>query len=81
MWESFLPEADAVLEAVGWQPIETAPKDGTAVMVWASQYHVARWERRWSVMLRGELDAWWVAPELDVKPSHWHPLREPPTLE
>jgi len=55
----------------GWQPIETAPKDGTHV--WVS----------WPNTIQGEawyLDGFWHEHEYrdDVAPTHWRPLPAPP---
>jgi hypothetical protein len=66
----------------GWQPIETAPKDGKAIIAWPvySEPHsvaTVRWETmkripgRWSVA-----GGSWPAPRT---PTHWMPLPEPPT--
>lgn len=56
----------------GWQPIETAPKDDTNVLVFceglvwvASYYH----------------GMWWFEKRDDIslsEPTHWMPLPEPP---
>lgn len=68
-----------------WQPIETAPKDGTEVLVWAlwidpdtdsfgsgSTFHKARIDK-W---VRG---AWWRTKQSPhMQPTHWMPLPEPP---
>lgn len=35
-------------ETSGWQPMETAPTDGTPIVVWwEGDYHVARWGSLW----------------------------------
>lgn len=58
-----------------WQPIETAPKDGTYVLLWAAQesecpmvgyFGVRRWE-----LAHNDTEPF--------TPSHWMPLPEPPT--
>lgn len=66
-----------------WQPIETAPKDGTTVLVafwlWNDRkngygYQVAEW--------CGDADGEWQTQE-DVTlypPTHWRPLPAPPSL-
>jgi hypothetical protein len=58
-----------------WQPIETAPKDGTRVLVWWehwSAYPVVSYFKhgRWN----GEI----ACSEGDEQPTHWQPLPEPP---
>lgn len=63
---------------MSWQPIESAPKDGTRVLLVVtmrdfsgiSHIHVGSWSRnngewRWPVM---------------YQPTHWMPLPAPPTL-
>jgi hypothetical protein len=67
---------------MNWQPIETAPKDGTKVLVYEERLgimHVASLqsaqygELQWLV---GEFD--YDFPYLFTQPSHWMPLPEPP---
>ena len=58
----------------GWMPIESAPRDGTALLAWrpgllwpvAAQWadDDQRWELCWN----------WDA----IHPTHWRPLPEPP---
>lgn len=102
----------ALSEGLGaWQPIETAPRDGTAVLLWLSQdidrYYVAgnraprltigfwgwsnddfssgdAWhsveakEEMWG--MGGELTGPMMSTDcLEVVPTHWMPLPEPPT--
>ncbi len=63
-----------------WQPIETAPKDGTFILVTNGDlYAVAAWlagiltsEQDWSVSFGAGLPG-------KFKPSHWMPLPKPPT--
>lgn len=60
----------------GWRKIETAPKDGKAVLAWRagwtpiSTYWSKNWER-------------WQADccNRPVAPTHWMPLPEPPEAE
>ena len=70
-----------------WQLIETAPKDGTAVLLWLLDegFAVKAIWRRWDGV--GE-KMWWI-PEMDFyqtdegchQITHWMPLPEPPSPE
>lgn len=74
---------------MSWQPIETAPKDGTAVDVWCNgcRYPDAEFrfevewdedggEQGWCHNLSDyETVRWWL---IDPQPTHWMPLPEPP---
>jgi hypothetical protein len=58
-----------------WQPIETAPKDGTVVLIWSpSRGACAAWKKG-----RG----WHTEPGVYhvSRPTHWMPLPDPPTGE
>lgn len=57
-----------------WQPIETAPKDGTHVLV---QY---RWAHREKYIAEGwwRGDGWETHGHLRVRAFAWMPLPEPP---
>jgi hypothetical protein len=72
-WRRFLDE-DEMSE---WQPIETAPKEGEAILVyfqkWKSQYVVS-----WGSSFDG--DGWWCLDNMlsAADASHWMPLPEPP---
>jgi hypothetical protein len=70
-----------VFQQTTWQPIETAPKDGTYVLLTDGQvWDVAAW-------LRANLlpsSSAWVARfgcMVMFKPTHWHALPELPTAE
>lgn len=53
-----------------WQPIKTAPKDGTEVLVYAGGFFVAYWNgRSWD-------DGDFYDHIDDV--THWMPLPDPP---
>lgn len=66
-----------------WQPIKTAPKDGSEILLaHANSVWVDQWIPSTSYEVRnGEGGCWmmcdqWTTPEI---PSHWMPLPEPPT--
>lgn len=68
--------ADALKERE-WQPIETAPKDGSEILGWSSisgEAYVMWWEAIHS-------DWVWCINDLEdmfCDPTHWMPLPEPP---
>ena len=72
-------KADA--ERIEWQPIETAPKDGTDILVMTGEtMHVVRW-----INIHGDFDYWAVDDNKHgpftlrgKAPTHWMPLPEPP---
>lgn len=60
-----------------WQPIETAPKDGEAFVVYVPGYGVG--ECYWGMLS----ESWWFrgnrwSEEGDPLPTHWMPLPPPP---
>jgi hypothetical protein len=62
-----------------WRLIETAPKDGTPVLLgWEGV--TSLWKGRWVRGMRRTHDRWDI-PGLGIgtlKPTHWMPLPEPP---
>ena len=61
-----------------WQPIETAPKDGTAILVSESRFiHCVEWNDEYE---------WWAVDDNKLgpfrlrgtAPTHWMPLPPPP---
>lgn len=71
-----------------WQPIETAPKDGTAVIVYGGndeangklQVGQGFWDS-YVCMVSGTMMRWcWEngAVPCDPQPTHWMPLPKPP---
>lgn len=64
-----------------WQPIETAPKDGTIILVgWRGECWLcfpAMW--RASNVSHGLYGWHYLTLEKTCKPTHWMPLPEPPT--
>ncbi|MEC9345534.1 MAG: hypothetical protein VYB54_04855 [Pseudomonadota bacterium] len=66
---------------IEWQPIETAPKDGTPVLVWSEHDEpsavVARWEWTWDMWEYVDTMLADVSPEGPPAPSHWSPINAP----
>lgn len=75
--EDGLATADAILALTAdpWRPIETAPKDGTAVLTFAPGFGLGALVLFW-------LDGRWREPAnhlgLKVAPTRWMPLPAPP---
>lgn len=82
---------------MNWQPIETAPKDGTKILVYepASEYteggvSLVSWDS-WRISYPGCRTQWdWCLPGSHqdeqggcetVYPTHWMPLPEPPEVQ
>lgn len=72
-----------------WQPIETAPKDGTNIDLWAKQWRVqddgfnyrrfrtCYWTKGDSMTNRS---AYWMHLDSGWRPTHWMPLPAPPRI-
>jgi hypothetical protein len=68
-----------------WRPIETAPKDGTAILIWPTKRefnqrndNLISYVVRWNDREQGWIEA--EGEEYDsFSPTHWMPLPEPPT--
>lgn len=69
-----------------WQPIETAPKDGTAILAWpiwgggfyspegeTQIAYVMRWEERKSIWVEASGEEY-----MQCSPTHWMPLPPAP---
>ena len=75
--------APPTAQAEGWRPIETAPKDGTRVLLlndlreFGSDRVIV--EAMWRTASQS---AWWSCPVrggyIGENPTHWMPLPEPP---
>lgn len=76
---------------MNWQPIETAPKDGTRIVVWDSTLNTfldlvwVNTKRHLEFPVEAEwqyVDNYWysLTPEPKPKPTHWLPIT-PPTKE
>lgn len=61
----------------GWQPIETAPKDGSTIVVWAGSVGLAKYVDRYQSgypkrdFVNMGLSAW------KTQPTHWRPTAAP----
>lgn len=73
---------------MNWQPIETAPRDGTEILLFqAIQYgvmmRVGNWDERGEHIDTGKRVAGWTEADDGyigcIEPTHWMPLPEPPT--
>ena len=74
-------------ELGAWLPIETAPKDGTRIMVfcpWVGVCGPANWDVCWFAKKPrpfwthwGER-IWGTSREREDQPTHWMPLPDPP---
>ena len=67
-----------------WQPIETAPKDGTQILVWSPYRHtcVTWYSGQYDDQPHGWID-WFTGKEYGGnwyahKATHWMPLPDPP---
>lgn len=60
-----------------WQPIETAPKDGTKVLLWDDGVTIGEWSENVHPWNDGN---WWVegGQVTTQTATHWMPLPEPP---
>ena len=55
----------------GWRPIETAPKDGTHVLIYNGHWHITAWEaNQWRPIH--------TYNSLVMGATHWMPLPAPP---
>lgn len=79
-WQQWTEEADAVLEVLNtWQPIATAPKDGTLILCAGEFCGPGDWVMKmgyWS-----EAEEGWCLFGGSWKPTHWMPLPAPPKTE
>ena len=61
--------------AAGWQTMDTAPKDGTRVLLWRRAIR----DQPTPIMADGFwCETCWVWPYLLSEPTHWQPLPTPP---
>lgn len=64
----------------GWQPIETAPKDGTQIIIAVAGDEYEPGWAWWSALRRA-----WFIPNTSIayqmEPTHWMPLPPPPEVK
>ena len=58
-----------------WQPIETAPKDGTKILAWEFDDYTIAW---WGVSTGGWYGWMFSDDWIRCYPTHWQPLPAPP---
>jgi hypothetical protein len=90
--EWFTNEGDAKFTSPpapsGWQPIESAPRDGRAVLLWAPEWRdypaIGTWHEKvgaWDSDAGTMEDGPSFSPDALGGPSHWMPLPPAPTQE
>lgn len=79
-----LAKLDALIEAQGWQPIETAKRDGTYILLHRpiDDHRQRRSVQEGKFHRYGMITTWRVSSggiwDIDA-PTHWMPLPKPPT--
>lgn len=84
-WQTWLDEADAAIAAgVGavpaWQPIETAPRDGSEVLLWDRDIagcDIGVWSAQAGCWINDSHGIGLVQQQIHL-PSHWMSLPTPP---
>ena len=83
-YQTYLPALLDRVEAGAWQPIETAPKDGTAVLLncptfyFGAGVYLGWWDGSlFQVCTEGASEH----PYSDDGATHWRPLPEAPALQ
>jgi len=66
-------------QAQAWQPIETAPKDGTAILLYAPS-EVGRGRTVWPGCYVESYAEWLQIGGGFVDPTHWRPMPDPPEV-
>ena len=61
-----------------WEPIETAPKDGTIIFGWEPR--ATKWKIKFMVFVKTTDGGYWTNALVSgaILPTHWMPLPEPP---
>lgn len=62
-----------------WQPIETAPRDGTPILAFCPDDDFLPITGMDTIVWEASYDCWfWAGQELIEVPTHWMPLPEAP---
>ena len=74
---------DTEIMSGGWQPIETAPRDGTAICMYiperSDQFQCGFWIWETDENDDPKIGVWWSGDgRNDAQPTHWMPLPLPP---
>lgn len=80
-WEVYKREAQAAIDAMQeWMPIETAPKDGSTILVWFVPHGALSvfWEDDIWCVSNQKCDPLPVRGYRTGEDTHWMPLPEPP---
>jgi len=72
-----LGKLKALQPSHGWLPIDTAPKDGTEVLVWRPKEN-AQSRAHVGVDFYSEQYRSWYKSRTNQQPTHWMPLPTPP---
>lgn len=80
---ALLSHIRALEEEAKWRPIETAPKDGTPVLLFfpAGPHHGGAIEGWWFSSPKEIDDGWETIIGTIGEPTHWRPLPDPPEGE
>lgn len=88
------PSYEAYLNGkFGWQPIDTAPKDGTYILLYYPAWPSTLWIGHYWITetfihgkSNGRHEKWYATgmamsgSKSDPEPTHWQPLPEPPLV-
>ena len=61
-----------------WQPIETAPKDGTEFLAWDGLMIETCWFKDGVLLASWDNQRFSCDTDVDCDATHWMPLPEPP---
>lgn len=72
--DAFLLRSSAdFFDGLGWQSIESAPKDGTHIFLHGPNFT----DPLPGYWFDGGKNGWWVAFTMPVRPTHWMPFKVP----